>query len=124
MFTFEHAIEQFEDVMPCDGRGLLELQPMLHTEVGDFGLADRPGLLARLYQVDFIAHQEDRDALIAVVLDGVEPLHDILEGLAFGDVEDQEGPLALPVVAGGDGPVLLGPRCVDTCLYRCPRSGS
>lgn len=81
---------------------------MIHTEIGNLGFGDRPGPLTRLHQINLIRHQANGYVLVAVVLDGVEPLHDVLEGLALGDVEDEEGALGLPVVAGGDRLVFLG----------------
>ena len=50
-------------------------------------------------QVDFIAHEDDDDVRLGVILQLDEPLLDVEEGVALGDVVDDQGADGLSVMA-------------------------
>jgi len=118
--TLQDILEHLEDVVAGYRGCLLEAQSMLYAEIGELALRDGTGLLARFHQVYLVGDQAYRDVLVAVGLDVVKPLHDIFEGLALGDIEDEHGPLRFAVVAGRDRLVLFCSGCITRRPTRVP----
>lgn len=68
-------------------------------------------------QIALVAHQHDDDVGIGVVPELLQPPRDVLVGLVFADVVDEEGPDGATVVGRGDGTVpFLAGRVPDLCL--------
>jgi len=74
------------------------------------GNASIPANEARLHlplslQVTLVAHQQEDDAVRLHVAAGLlQPVVDVLEGAAVGDVEEEEAAHGVAVVSPGDGP--------------------
>lgn len=61
--------------------------------------------LALRLQVAFVPHQEEDDAVrLDVAASLLQPIVDVLEGSAVGDVEQEEPTHRVTVVSPGDGP--------------------
>lgn len=80
------------------GRGLHEHQPVLPREALPLLLLHVPPRL----QVTFIADEHDDHVGTGMLSEIVQPLRQVIEGVASGDVVYEEGPSGASVVRAGD----------------------
>ena len=112
----DESLEALLDVCVGEGGALTHIDKRLaHDILLDLLRAD----LTRLMQVALVRHEADLHLLVWIVAQLLQPIVEIVEGIAFRDIKHKQGTDSLAIVPSRDASVALtAGRVPDLGLYQ------